>query len=220
MAFDFKKEYKEFYLPKRTPELVSVPPMTFVAMRGEGDPNVEGGAYKEAVGVLYAIAYTIKMSKMGDHRIDGYYDFVVPPLEGFWWQPGVEGVDFANKATFHWIAAIRLPDFVTPEEFAWAQTEAARKKGLDTTAAELLTIDEGLCAQIMHLGPYDDEPATVALLDALKAVRLPAAEVHLTDIDAREPFRRISYVGMACGAHFKGLGFEGYRRAIRWLCGL
>ena len=153
MAFDFKKEYKEFYLPKRTPELVRVPPMTFVAVRGEGDPNVEGGAYKEAVGVLYAIAYTIKMSKMGDHRIDGYYDFVVPPLEGFWWQPGVEGVDFANKATFHWIAAIRLPDFVTSDEFEWAKEEAARKKGLDTTAAELLTIDEGLCAQIMHLGP-------------------------------------------------------------------
>ena len=142
MAFDFKKEYKEFYLPKRTPELVSVPPMTFVAVRGEGDPNVEGGAYKEAVGVLYAIAYTIKMSKMGDHRIDGYYDFVVPPLEGFWWQPGAEGVDFAHKATFHWIAAIRLPDFVTPEEFSWAKEEAARKKGLDTTAAELLFIAE------------------------------------------------------------------------------
>lgn len=182
MAFDFKKEYKEFYLPKRTPELVSVPPMTFVAMRGEGDPNVEGGAYKEAVGVLYAIAYTIKMSKMGDHRIDGYYDFVVPPLEGFWWQPGVEGVDFANKATFHWIAAIRLPDFVTPEEFAWAQTEAARKKGLDTTAAELLTIDEGLCAQIMHLGPYDDEPATVALLDAFIAER--GLENDMSDTEA------------------------------------
>lgn len=182
MAFDFKKEYKEFYLPKRTPELVSVPPMTFVAVRGEGDPNVEGGAYKEAVGVLYAIAYTIKMSKMGDHRIDGYYDFVVPPLEGFWWQPGVEGVDFANKATFHWIAAIRLPDFVTPEEFAWAQTEAARKKGLDTTAAELLTIDEGLCAQIMHLGPYDDEPATVALLDAFIAER--GLENDMSDTEA------------------------------------
>ena len=182
MAFDFKKEYKEFYLPKRTPELVSVPPMTFVAVRGEGDPNVEGGAYKEAVGVLYAIAYTIKMSKMGDHRIDGYYDFVVPPLEGFWWQPGVEGVDFANKATFHWIAAIRLPDFVTPEEFAWAQTEAARKKGLDTTAAELLTIDEGLCAQIMHLGPYDDEPATVALLDAFVAEQ--GLENDMSDTEA------------------------------------
>lgn len=133
MAFDFKKEYKEFYLPKRTPELVRVPPMTFVAVRGEGDPNVEGGAYKEAVGVLYAIAYTIKMSKMGDHRMSGYYDFVVPPLEGFWWQPGVMGVDYANKKAFHWIALIRLPDFVTAEEFAWAQEEAARKKGIDTS---------------------------------------------------------------------------------------
>lgn len=182
MAFDFKKEYKEFYLPKRTPELVSVPPMTFVAVRGEGDPNVEGGAYKEAVGVLYAIAYTIKMSKMGDHRIDGYYDFVVPPLEGFWWQPGVEGVDFAHKATFHWIAAIRLPDFVTPEEFSWAKEETARKKGLDTTAAELLTIEEGLCAQIMHLGPYDDEPATVALLDAFIAER--GLENDMSDTEA------------------------------------
>lgn len=182
MAFDFKKEYKEFYLPKRTPELVSVPPMTFVAVRGEGDPNVEGGAYKEAVGVLYAIAYTIKMSKMGDHRIDGYYDFVVPPLEGFWWQPGVEGVDFAHKATFHWIAAIRLPDFVTPGEFSWAKEEAARKKGLDTTAAELLTIEEGLCAQIMHLGPYDDEPATVALLDAFIAEQ--GLENDMSDTEA------------------------------------
>lgn len=182
MAFDFKKEYKEFYLPKRTPELVSVPPMTFVAVRGEGDPNVEGGAYKEAVGVLYAIAYTIKMSKMGDHRIDGYYDFVVPPLEGFWWQPGVEGVDFAHKATFHWIAAIRLPDFVTPEEFSWAKEETARKKGLDTTAAELLTIEEGLCAQIMHLGPYDDEPATVALLDAFIAEQ--GLENDMSDTEA------------------------------------
>lgn len=182
MAFDFKKEYKEFYLPKRTPELVSVPPMTFVAVRGEGDPNVEGGAYKEAVGVLYAIAYTIKMSKMGDHRIDGYYDFVVPPLEGFWWQPGVEGVDFAHKATFHWIAAIRLPDFVTPEEFSWAKEEATRKKGLDATAAELLTIEEGLCAQIMHLGPYDDEPATVALLDAFIAEQ--GLENDMSDTEA------------------------------------
>lgn len=182
MAFDFKKEYKEFYLPKRAPELVSVPPMTFVAVRGEGDPNVEGGAYKEAVGVLYAIAYTIKMSKMGDHRIDGYYDFVVPPLEGFWWQPGVEGVDFAHKATFHWIAAIRLPDFVTPEEFSWAKEEAALKKGLDTATAELLTIEEGLCAQIMHLGPYDDEPATVALLDAFIAEQ--GLENDMSDTEA------------------------------------
>ena len=169
MAFDFKKEYKEFYLPKGKPELVTVPPMTYVAVRGAGDPNEEGGAYKEAIGVLYAIAYTIKMSKMGDHVIDGYFDFVVPPLEGFWRQPGVAGVDYADKAAFRWISAIRLPDFVTPGEFAWSQAEAARKKGLDTSAAELLTIDEGLCVQIMHHGPYDDEPATVALMDAFIA---------------------------------------------------
>ena len=131
MAFDFKKEYKEFYLPKRKPEIIEVPPMNYVAVRGKGDPNEEGGAYKNAIGVLYAIAYTIKMSKMGDTHIDGYFDFVVPPLEGFWWQQGLDGVDFSNKETFEWISAIRLPDFVTPEVFAWAQSEAAHKKGLD-----------------------------------------------------------------------------------------
>ncbi len=169
MAFDFKKEYKEFYLPKRKPELVTVPPMVYVAVRGEGDPNMEDGAYKEAVGLLYAMAYTIKMAKMGDHAIPGYFDFVVPPLEGFWWQPGVAGVDYAHKADFHWISAIRLPDFVTLEEFAWAQGEVERKKKLDAAPAERLVIDEGLCAQILHLGPYDDEPATVALLDAFVA---------------------------------------------------
>ena len=169
MAFDFKKEYKEFYMPKNRPEIVQVPKANYIAVRGSGDPNEADGAYQQAIGVLYAVAYTLKMSCKTDYKMEGFFEYVVPPLEGFWWQPGVEGVDFANKATFHWIAAIRLPDFVTPEEFAWAQTEAARKKGLDTTAAELLTIDEGLCAQIMHLGPYDDEPATVALLDAFVA---------------------------------------------------
>lgn len=171
MAFDFKKEYKEFYLPKRKPEIIEVPPMNYVAVRGKGDPNEEGGAYKNAIGILYAIAYTIKMSKMGDTRIDGYFDFVVPPLEGFWWQQGVDGVDFSNKETFEWISAIRLPDFVTPEVFAWAQSEAAHKKGLDTSSAELMTIDEGLCAQIMHLGSYDEEPATIALLDDFRCQR-------------------------------------------------
>ena len=169
MAFDFKKEYKEFYMPGKKPEIVNVPRANYIAVRGKGDPNEEDGTYQQAVSILYAIAYTLKMSYKTDHKIEGFIEYVVPPLEGFWWQPGVEGVDFANKATFHWIAAIRLPDFVTPDEFEWAKEEAARKKGLDTTAAELLTIDEGLCAQIMHLGPYDDEPATVALLDAFVA---------------------------------------------------
>lgn len=166
MAFDFKKEYKEFYMPKKRPEIVDVPPMNYIAVRGQGDPNEEGGAYKNAIGVLYAIAYTIKMSKMGDHRITGYYDFVVPPLEGFWWQQGVEGIDYSDKNSFHWISVIRLPDFVTREEFDWAVAEATKKKKLDCSMAEFLTITEGLCVQILHQGPFDEEPATVAVMDA------------------------------------------------------
>ena len=165
MAFDFKKEYKEVYLAKNKPQIVTVPPMNYIAVRGTGDPNEERGAYKAAIAVLYAVAYTIKMSKLGDHRIDGYYDFVVPPLEGFWWQDGVQGVDYTNKSSFHWISVIRLPDFVTQEDFDWAVAEATRKKKLDCSIAEFLTIDEGECVQIMHIGPYDDEPATVALMD-------------------------------------------------------
>lgn len=165
MAFDFKKEYKEFYLAKNKPQIVLVPPINYVAVRGTGDPNEEGGAYKAAIAVLYSVSYTIKMSKLGDHRIDGYYDFVVPPLEGFWWQDGVQGVDYTNKASFHWISVIRLPDFVTQEDFDWAVAEATRKKKLDCSIAEFLTIDEGECVQIMHIGPYDDEPATVAVMD-------------------------------------------------------
>lgn len=171
MAFDFKKEYKEFYLPKNQPEIVTVPPMTYVAVRGRGDPNEEGSSYKAAIGVLYAVAYTIKMSKLGDRRIEGYFDFVVPPLEGFWRQEGVQGVDYSNKTAFQWISCIRLPEFVTRDELAWAAEEAARKKKVDCSAAELLTVDEGLCVQMMHHGPYDDEPASVAQMDAFLALQ-------------------------------------------------
>ena len=171
MAFDFKKEYKEFYLPKNQPEIVTVPPMIYVAVRGRGDPNEEGSSYKAAIGVLYAVAYTIKMSKLGDRRIEGYFDFVVPPLEGFWRQEGVQGVDYSNKTAFQWISCIRLPEFVTRDELAWAAEEAARKKKLDCSAAELLTVDEGLCVQMMHHGPYDDEPASVARMDAFLALQ-------------------------------------------------
>ena len=169
MAFDFKKEYREFYLPKDVPELVSVPGARFIAVRGAGDPNEEGGAYKAAIGVLYAVAYTIKMSKLGDRRIDGYFDYVVPPLEGFWQQDGIDGVDYARKALFRWVSVIRLPDFVTRADFDWAVAEAARKKKLDCSGAELLSLEEGLCVQCMHIGPYDSEPATVARMDAFLA---------------------------------------------------
>lgn len=162
MAFDFKKEYKEFYLPKSRPSIVTVPAMNFVAVRGQGDPNVEDGEYRRAINVLYGVAFTIKMSKKGSHRIDGYFDYVVPPLEGFWWQDGVAGVDYAHKEDFKWISAIRLPDFVTKADLDWAVEEATRKKKADYSKAEFLTYDEGLCVQCMHVGPYDDEPGTVA----------------------------------------------------------
>lgn len=166
MAFDFKKEYKEFYMPKNKPGIVEIPPMNYIAVRGRGDPNAEDGEYKATIGQLYAVAFTIKMSKLGDHRIEGYFDYVVPPLEGFWWQPGVAGIDYAHKENFRFISAIRLPDFVTKAEFDWAVAEAARKKKLALSNVELLSCAEGLCVQCLHIGPYDDEPATVALMHA------------------------------------------------------
>ena len=166
MAFDFKKEYKEFYMPKSKPEIVTVPKANYIAVRGKGDPNDEGGAYQQAVGILYAVAYTLKMSYKTDYRIEGFFDYVVPPLEGFWWQDGVDGIDDSDKSTFNWISVIRLPDFVTQKDFDWATGEAEKKKHLDCSKAEFLTIDEGLCVQIMHIGPFDDEPATVSLMNA------------------------------------------------------
>ena len=161
MAFDFKKEYKEFYMPKNKPSIVKVPKMNYIAVRGKGDPNAEGGEYKESIGLLYGIAFSIKMSKMGDHRIDGYFDYVVPPLEGFWWQQGMTGIDYNHKEKFEWISVIRLPDFVTKADFEWAKEEATKKKKTDFSKVELFSYNEGLCVQCMHIGPYDDEPATV-----------------------------------------------------------
>ena len=161
MPFDFKKEYKEFYLPPNTPGIIEAPPTNYIAIRGKGDPNEEDGEYKEAIGLLYGIAFTIKMSYKGEHQIPGYFSYVVPPLEGFWWQTGVEGIDYAHKENFEWISVIRLPDFVTEEEFSWAKEEAEKKKKTDFSKAEFFHYDEGLCVQCMHIGPYDDEPATV-----------------------------------------------------------
>lgn len=171
MAFDFKKEYKELYAPKKGPGIIEVPPITYVAVRGSGDPNEEDGAYQQAIAVLYAISYTIKMSKRGVRQIDGYVDFVVPPLEGFWWQEDIEGADYAHKETFNWTSVIRLPDFVTREVFDWAVQEATKKKKIDCSIAEYLQVDEGLCVQCLHVGSYDDEPATVEAMDAFARER-------------------------------------------------
>lgn len=166
MAFDFKKEFKEYYLPKGKPEIVTIPPMNYIAVSGKGDPNQEGGAYQRAMGVLYAVAYTLKMSYKSDYHIEGFFEYVVPPLEGFWRQEGKEGFDYGDKSSFLWTSVIRLPDFVTREDFAWAVETASQKKKLDCSAAEFLTVDEGLCVQIMHLGPFDSEPESVAKMDA------------------------------------------------------
>ena len=166
MAFDFKKEYKEFYMPKNRPEIVNVPTANYIAVRGKGNPNTPDGEYQQAISVLYAVAYTLKMSYKTDYKIEGFFEYVVPPLEGFWWQDNVDGVDYGNKDSFNWISVIRLPNFVTKKDFEWAVETATQKKKLDCSNAEFLTIDEGLCVQIMHIGPFDNEPETVAIMDA------------------------------------------------------
>ena len=165
MAFDYKKEYKEFYMPGKKPQIVEIPPMNYIAVRGQGNPNEENGAYKQAIGLLYALAFTIKMSPKAGYKIAGYFDYVVPPLEGFWWMAGENEIYYSHKEKYRWISAIRLPDFVTRRDFEWAVSEVERKKKTDCSKAEFMTVCEGLCVQIMHIGSYDNEPATIALMD-------------------------------------------------------
>ena len=146
MTFDFKKEYKEFYMPKNKPEIVNVPTANYIAVGGKGNPNTPDGEYQQAIGVLYAVAYTLKMSYKSDYN--------------------VRGADYGNKDSFNWISVIRLPDFVTKNDFDWAVDTATKKKKLDCSKAEFLTIDEGLCVQMMHIGPFDNEPESVKIMDA------------------------------------------------------
>ena len=183
MPFDFKKEYKEFYLPPKKPQIVDIPPMNYIAVRGQGDPNEEGGAYQQAMGVLYAVAYTLNLRFMGGRRFRVFFKYVVPPLVGFWQQEGGGGIDCAGKSGFRWTSVIRLPDFITPEDFRWAVEEASEKKKLDCSAAEFLPLTEGLCVQMMHIGSYDAEPASIALMDEFLAANgwendLTAARLH------------------------------------------
>ncbi len=177
MAFDYKKEYKEFYLPSKKPEIVEVPPMNFLAVRGSGDPNTEEGEYKKAINLLYGIAYTLKMSYKTSYKIQGFFEYVVPPLEGFWWLEGIKGMDYTQKDKFHWISVMRLPEFIGKEDFEWALKEATRKKKEDFSKVEFLHYEEGLCVQCMHVGPFDDEPATVEVMD-----EFIKAEGYLNDI--------------------------------------
>ena len=165
MAFDFKKEYKKFYIPKNKPEIVNVPAMNYIAVRGKGDPNEENESYQKAIGILYAVAYTLKMSYKTNYKIDGFFEYVVPPLEGFWWQDHTDSVDYTDKSTFNWISVIRLPDFITKKDFDWAVETAQKKKNIDCTSAEFLTLEEGLCVQMMHFGSFDDEPQSVSVMN-------------------------------------------------------
>ncbi len=177
MAFDYKKEYKEFYMPANKPSIVTVPKMNYIAVRGKGNPNDESGEYKDSIGLLYAIAFTIKMSYKGSHKMDGYFEYVVPPLEGFWWQEGSDTIDYANKNGFNFISLILLPDFVMKADFDWAVREATNKKKADFSKVEFLTYDEGVCVQCMHVGSYDDEPKTVALMHEYMAVNGYALDI-------------------------------------------
>ena len=164
MSFDYKKEYKEFYAPKNKPSIITIPKMNFIAVHGKGDPNEENSEYKNSIGLLYAIAFTIKMSYRGTHKIEGYFEYVVPPLEGFWWQEGKETIDYSKKSDFNFISLIRLPDFVKKDDFEWAVEEATKKKKQDFSNVKFFTYDEGDCVQCMHIGPYDNEPETISLM--------------------------------------------------------
>lgn len=164
MTFDYKKEYKEFYMPKKKPSIIDIPKMNYIAVRGKGNPNEENGAYKKSIELLYAIAYTLKMSYKGDYKMDGYFKYVVPPLEGLWWQDGIKGMDYSKKDELNFISIIRLPDFVTEQDFEWAIDEATKKKKADFSKIQFFTYEEGLCVQCMHLGSYDDEPMTAKLM--------------------------------------------------------
>lgn len=165
MPFDFKKEYKDIYQPSRNPALIEMPTISYVAVRGKGDPNEEDGAYQQALQLLYGISFTIKMSPKSGHDIDAYYPYVVPPLEGFWTFPEpIDQLDPKRKAELEWISCIRLPEFVTPDVFDWAVGEAMRKKKADFSKVEMIAVDEGLCVQCMHIGSYDEEPATIAAM--------------------------------------------------------
>ena len=179
MAFDYKKEYKEFYMPKTKPSIVEVPKMNYIAVRGKGNPNEENGEYQNTIGLLYGIAFTIKMSYKGTHKIDGFFEYVVPPLEGFWWQENTKGMDYNRKEDLHFISPIRLPDFVTREDFNWAIEEAEKKKKQDFSKVEFLTYEEGICVQCMHIGSYDDEPVTVKAMH--EYANLQGYELDITD---------------------------------------
>lgn len=159
--FDYKKEYKEYYQPKNKPEIIRIPKMNFIAVNGKGNPNEADGEYSQSIQLLYGVAYTLKMSYKTDYRMDGFFQYVVPPLEEFWWIDGLKGMDYERKDDFSFISFIRIPDFISKEDVDWAIKQVSEKKKMDYSSVYHMTYDEGLVVQCMHIGPYDDEPRTV-----------------------------------------------------------
>jgi hypothetical protein len=164
-ALDYKKEYKDLYSPKNQPMIIDVPEITFVAVEGKGNPNDKNGEYHKAMELLYGIEYTIKMSKMGTNIPNGYFDYVVPPLEGLWWVDNSTTIPPKDKSEYNWISIIRLPEYVTEDVFSWARNEVKNKKNIETEKAEYIKIKEGLCVQCMHIGSYDEEQKTIKLME-------------------------------------------------------
>ncbi len=166
MAFDFKKEYKDLYMPKASPVIIDVPEMNYISVCGSGNPNDPAGEYQKALVMLYAVAYTLKMSYKTDYKIEGFFEYVVPPLESLWWTDNKDSDNFTDKSAFQWIALIRVPDFVNNEDVEWAKKEVLRKKDIDCSLLNFMSICEGVCAQIMHIGPYDEEPTSLAAIES------------------------------------------------------
>lgn len=160
---DYKKEYKDLYMPKNTPSIIDVPKMIFIMVDGKGNPNTSK-EYENAINVLYGLSYTIKMSKMDNNNIKGYFEYVVPPLEGFWdGEDGYfDGLNIVNKDKFIWTSFIRQPEFVTEEVYNWALEQLKKKKPeLDYKSVRYEVLEEGKCVQIMHYGPYDTESESI-----------------------------------------------------------
>ena len=168
---DYKKEYKDLYMPKKTPSIIEVPKMNFIMVKGKGNPNTSI-EYKNAMEILYGLSFTIKMSKMSkdpSDKIDGYFEYVVPPLEGFWWVEDecFDGLNITNKDDLCWYSMIRQPEFVTKEVFERAKEKFKKKNNdVDFSNTFFKEIEEGLCVQIMHIGSYDDEKFSIEKMNS------------------------------------------------------
>lgn len=193
---DYKKEFKDLYMPKTKPMSIQIPEINFIMVDGKGDPGNQ--EYQDAVSILYALSFTIKMSKMKENQPQGYFEYVVPPLEGLWWCED-DKFDFNKRDTWRWTSMIRQPEFVTCDVFKWAVSECSKKKPeLNIGIARLEVFMEGLCVQMMHMGPFSDEPQSVMMmhqymkennLKDMTGSERKHHEIYLSDPRSTEPLK-------------------------------